>query len=192
MATAIKNNLTNLLGVVLCGGKSMRMGADKGLLLQADKPWAALVAQKFEALNMAYIVSINHSQMASYTAYFDTKTLVVDRQSIEGPLRGLLTVHQQYPEKDLLVLACDMPDMQATTIQILIDNYTQQPDFNFYAYHNGQFWEPFCGIYTAKALSNLNLKHQPNFSMQHILSSGYTQKNKISDIASFKNYNFLE
>lgn len=192
MVTAIKNNLTNLLGVVLCGGKSMRMGADKGLLLQADKPWATLVAQKFDALNIAYIVSINHSQTASYTAYFDTKTLVVDKQNIEGPLRGLFTVHQQYPEKDLLVLACDMPDMQTTTIQTLVNNYNQQPNFDFYAYHNGQFWEPFCGIYTAKALSNLNLKHQTNFSMQHILSSGRTKKNKILDIASFKNYNFLE
>ncbi|TAH03370.1 MAG: hypothetical protein EAZ15_03355 [Sphingobacteriales bacterium] len=189
MAIAIENNLTNLLGVVLCGGKSMRMGADKGLLLKEDKPWATIVAQKFDALNMPYVVSVNDAQLATYVKYFKSEILILDTQTIPGPLRGLLTVHQQYPQKNLLVLACDMIDMQPQTIQTLINNYTTQPNFNFYAYHNGDFWEPFCGIYTAKGLNSLVLGNQTDFSLQHILSSGLSQKNIILDEGSFNNYN---
>lgn len=189
MATAIVNNLTNLLGVVLCGGKSVRMGTDKGLLMHTNNPWAVLIAQKFETLNIPFIVSINQAQTATYQTHFNPNVLVVDTQTIPGPLQGLLTVHLQYPQKNLLVLACDMVDMQNQTIQKLINNYTTEANFDFYAFHNGDFWEPFCGIYTAKGLNSLVLENQTNFSLQHILTMGLTQKNKILDMASFKNYN---
>ncbi len=189
MGTAIENSISNLLGVVLCGGKSVRMGTDKGLLLKESKPWATIVAQKFDALNMPYVVSVNDAQLANYARNFKSEILIVDTQTIPGPLRGLLTVHQQYPQKNLVVLACDMIDMKPQTIQSLINNFTTQQNFDFYAYHNGDFWEPFCGIYSAKGLNSLILGNQTDFSLQHILSSGLTQKNIILDIASFKNYN---
>ncbi len=189
MGTAIENSISNLLGVVLCGGKSERMGTDKGLLLKEGKTWATLVAQKFDALNMPYVISVNHSQTANYTAFFSQNNLIVDEQIVLGPLRGLLTVHQQYPQKNLVVLACDMIDMKPQTIQSLINNFTTQQKFDFYAYHNGDFWEPFCGIYTAKGLNSLILGNQTDFSLQCILSLGITQKNIILDECSFSNYN---
>jgi molybdopterin-guanine dinucleotide biosynthesis protein A len=189
LATATENKIPNLLGVVLCGGKSVRMGTDKGLKLQHRKPWALIVAQIFTAINVPVVISINSEQVFAYQTYFNTDTLIIDNQTIPGPLRGLLTVHQQYPKKNLLILACDMVDMQQQTVQALIDNYTQKPDFDYYAYHNGSFWEPFCGIYTANGLQNL--KQDNDYSMQHVLSSGQTQKNKILNMASFKNYNLM-
>lgn len=179
------------MGVVLCGGKSVRMGADKGLLLLDNQTWASLVAQKFTAFNIPFVLSINNEQLGIYAKYFNPDVLIIDNQTYPGPLRGLLTLHQNYPNKDLMVLACDMLDMKPQTVQNLINNYAQQPDFDFYAYHNGNFWEPFCGIYTAKGLNTLNLKQATNFSLQNILSSGITQKNDILDMRSFKNYNTL-
>jgi molybdenum cofactor guanylyltransferase len=181
--------INNLLGVVLCGGKSSRMGTDKGLILHSHQPWAVIVAQKFKAINLAFVVSINNTQTNSYQACFNKNILVNDNQTIPGPLRGLLTVHQKYPEKNLLVLACDMIDMQPKTICTLINNYIKQPNFDFYAYHNGDFWEPFCGIYTAKGLGNLVLKNETNASLQHTLTLGPTHKSIILDTPSFKNYN---
>ncbi len=189
MAIAIENSLKNLLGVVLCGGKSVRMGTDKGLLIKEGKIWASIVAQKFDALSMPYVVSVNQSQTDNYTAFFSQNNLIVDEQIVPGPLRGLLTVHQQYPQKNLLVLACDMIDMQLETVESLVTNYITQPNFNFYAYHNGDFWEPFCGIYSAKGLNSIILANETDFSLQHFLTSGPTQKNIILDMASFKNYN---
>jgi molybdopterin-guanine dinucleotide biosynthesis protein A len=79
--------------------------------------------------------------------------------------------------------------MKQQTVQLLINNYIKIPDFDYYAYHNGSFWEPFCGIYTANGLSNLNT--DSNYSMQHLLASGHTQKNKILNEESFNNYNTM-
>lgn len=185
----IKNNLTNLLGVVLCGGKSERMGTDKGLLTKEGKLWCNLVVQNFVTLNIPYVVSVNQTQTANYKAFFSQNILIVDKQNGAGPLRGLLTIHQQFPQKNLLVLACDMIDMQIETVKYLINNYTKQHNFDFYVYHNGDFWEPFCGIYTANGLNGLILDNQTDFSLQHILTTGLTQKNNILDKQSFKNYN---
>ena len=53
------NNKANLLGVVLCGGESKRMGSDKGLLQLNGKTWSQHVAQKFHDQNLPVVVSIN-------------------------------------------------------------------------------------------------------------------------------------
>ena len=52
----------NLIGVVLCGGKSSRMGSDKGLLKLNDKTWAELAVKKMEQLRIPVYVSINETQ----------------------------------------------------------------------------------------------------------------------------------
>lgn len=191
MAIPTENKFENLLGVVLCGGKSMRMGSDKGLLLQHGKSWSVTVAEKFIAQNMPFVVSVNAAQTQAYKNHFNADALVIDTEEKPGPLRGLLSVHKLHPTKDLLVLACDMIEMQNLTIQTLLNNYIQFPNFDFYAYHNGQFWEPFCGIYTSKALANFKDETTSDFSMQHILTSGNTQKNEIIDKSSFTNHNRL-
>ena len=51
--------MENLLGVVLCGGQSKRMGSDKGLLVKDGKPWAMCIADKLEKAALPVVVSIN-------------------------------------------------------------------------------------------------------------------------------------
>jgi molybdopterin-guanine dinucleotide biosynthesis protein A len=191
LAIPTENKYDNLLGIILCGGKSIRMGSDKGLLLKEGKPWSVRVAEKFIALNIPFVVSVNDAQALAYQNHFTVDNLVIDMVEIPGPLRGILSVNKSYHKKDLLVLACDMIEMQIITIQKLLDNYLQFPDFDFYAYHNGKFWEPFCGIYTSKALANLKNENTEDFSMQHILNSGNTQKIEMVDKSSFANTNSL-
>jgi molybdopterin-guanine dinucleotide biosynthesis protein A len=85
-----------LLGVVLCGGESKRMGRDKGLLEKDGQSWAATIAGKLAGQGLEVIISINEQQKGPYREIFPDRTLIVDHITIKGPLNGLLSVHQRF------------------------------------------------------------------------------------------------
>lgn len=186
------NNRTDLLGVVLCGGESKRMGSDKGLLMLNGKTWAEHVAEKLESLNLHVIISINKTQLEAYSKIFNEEELVIDELPMHGPLNGLLTVHRHFDQKDILLIACDLVEMDNETLNVLKAAY-EQNDADYFAYEENNFFQPLCAIYTSKALSLLD--HQvktgslANYSFQHILNSGNTFKLHITLQKPFTNYN---
>ncbi|MFT3822957.1 MAG: molybdenum cofactor guanylyltransferase [Chitinophagaceae bacterium] len=163
-----------MLGIVLCGGQSSRMGTDKGLLQSSAGTWAQVAANKIASLNIPVVFSVNPEQYPAYLAAFTVQQLVKDDATLDvhGPLRGLLSVHLQYPSEDLLVLACDMPLMNETILQSLMDACSGFAA-DAYVYSNNNEPEPLCGIYTAKGLAavlQLYHTHQlPRYSMKYVL-----------------------
>jgi len=183
--------MAKLVGAVLCGGQSKRMGTDKGLILSNEKPWALILFGKLKKINLQSLISINISQKDAYLSYFKETDLVIDHVAIPGPLNGLMSIHDKYPNSDLLLLACDMVNMQQGTLETLISAYTNNPGFEFYAYHNQQFWEPLCAIYTAKGLKEIKgqLLKDKDHSFQHILNNGNSFRLEVANPESFKNIN---
>jgi len=186
--------MENLLGVVLCGGESKRMGSDKGLIEKEGKTWAEHVSDKLLSLNMPLAVSIHEQQQEAYSRVFSPDQLIIDSIDIKGPLKGLLSVHKQYPEQDILLMACDLIDMDELTLKNLIDQYRVNNAFDFFVYHEN-FAEPFCAIYTSRGLKPVFKKAQlhalEKFSFQSILDDGNTLKIPIRNDASFRNYNTI-
>lgn len=157
-----------MLGVVLCGGQSMRMGSDKGLLKLHASTWAQTAVDKIAAVNLQYVLSVNAQQQEAYEIFFDKKLLVQDEPLIDlkGPLCGVLSVHLQYPQEDLLVLACDMPLMEAGLLNELIAFYRkQQPAACLF--NNDGAPEPLCAIYTAAALLHIHQLHLSGKLLRH-------------------------
>ncbi len=185
--------MQNVLGVILCGGQSKRMGSDKGLLPIGETIWAKSVAEKIFALQIPVVFSINETQRDSYSQYISTSDLIIDSTTIHGPLCGLLSVHNKFPKHDLLLMACDMLDVDAYTIKQIIQASLNEPAYDFYVYEDVEFLQPFCGIYTAKGLSVKLAKAETNqlikFSMQHFLKGANTKKIAIGNKAAFSNYN---
>src|SRR6478609_4900993 len=103
-----------MIAVVLCGGQSMRMGTDKGLIKQDSITWSELACNKLASLQLPVVLSVNKQQYRAYAAIHQSTLLIQDDDALDigGPLKGILSVHLQAAEKDLMVLACDMPDMQ--------------------------------------------------------------------------------
>lgn len=187
--------MENLIGVVLCGGQSKRMGSDKGQLNLNGKPWALCIAEKLKNANLPVVISINERQQEAYGKIFPDTPLIVDQLPIDGPLDGLLSIHKNFPHKDILLMACDLIDMQQETLVSLIQSYQENPSFDYYVYEQHGFTQPFCAIYTAKGLSQVYKSFEEDtlkkYSLHDRFESGNTLYIPLANDESFKNYNKL-
>ncbi|MGG9972580.1 molybdenum cofactor guanylyltransferase [Ferruginibacter sp. SUN002] len=185
--------MQNLLGIVLCGGESKRMGSDKGLLTVEGTIWAKYIADKLSPFNIPVLFSVNELQIPEYSKHIGADKLIVDDVDVPGPLRGLLSVHEHYQTNNLLLLACDMLDMDEFTIATLIKEYQKGSDHDFIVYQDEDYAQPFCGIYKAHGLktvlekAELHMIHK--FSLQKVLNEGNTKRLPIDNLTAFKNYN---
>ncbi len=106
------NTNGDCLGVVLAGGRSQRMGADKARLQWRGQ---SLVNRAVAALKASgctrVLVSGDYPELAH----------VVDRFPDRGPLGGLASIGQVAPEARWLVLAVDQPLVEAGLLRPLLD-----------------------------------------------------------------------
>ena len=193
----IAARIADLLGVVLCGGESRRMGRDKGLLITDGIPWALRMGEKLKPWNIPVVYSINKGQIEVYSAHLSAGTLVVDRIGLAGPMEGLLTVHAEYPDRDLLLLACDLQDLDEHTLSALIKSYLADEErrASAYAYADGAGMQPLCAIYTKVLLRSQYqrvAKGEPvDLRLRSLLTSKGVRVLATVSERVFKNYNTL-
>lgn len=170
------NNSNKLIGVVLCGGKSSRMQSDKGLLSVYGKRWFEI---SFDLLSksMNYtLISVNFDQHSKYKEVRPELEFVIDStDSIEGPLRGIFSVHEKYPDCDLFILACDMIAMDDRIINSLSMKYNPSSNIDLYLFKNEEVLETLCGIYTSNGIRKIKegiLKQsKKNFAIRRLIST---------------------
>ncbi len=186
--------MSNLIGVIMCGGESKRRGTDKGLVPIENQVWATFMADKLSFLNIPVIFSVNPQQVNKYSEHISPSDLMIDDNLIKGPARGLLTAHGSYPELDILLLACDMLDLDAHTIMQLLRIYKAEKAYDFYVYQDENYAQPFCGIYRSAGVRKLQANILENglisVSMQYVLNQGNTKRITIKSNAAFANYNY--
>ena len=169
-----------MLGVVLCGGQSSRMGSDKGLLMLNNKTWTQKAIDTLSNFQIPVVISVNKTQYKDYSSILPTDILLPDDPSLQlhGPLCGLLSVYLKYPQEDLLILACDMPLIDTELIKQLLTKYSNET-LDAFIYTIDDEPEPMPGIYRSKALayvhqlySNDQLpKHSMKYMLEHIAAS---------------------
>ena len=157
-----------MLGVILCGGQSSRMGTDKGLLKLRDNTWAQSAVDKMAILQLPIVLSVNRTQYNVYSSAFSYQ-LIKDNEDlpIKGPLCGVLSVHLVHPAEDLIVLACDMPLMETSILQELFTIYGQHSSNDAFVFTNDGEPEPLCAIYTSKGLAHITELQQTNQLTRH-------------------------
>ncbi|MDR3716571.1 MAG: molybdenum cofactor guanylyltransferase [Puia sp.] len=163
--------MQSLCGVVLCGGESRRMGRDKGSLQIGQTVWALHMTGKLDFLQIPVFYSVNERQLAAYSSFIPPDRLIVDTESVRGPLKGLLSAHRALPGLDLLLLACDMLDLDRQTLERLVNAYNGDAsrvgnhheagyrggrEFDFFVFQDGQRAQPLCGIYTSQGLTQIS------------------------------------
>ncbi|HVS94913.1 MAG TPA: molybdenum cofactor guanylyltransferase [Puia sp.] len=177
-----------LMGLVLCGGESRRMGRDKGLLLKDGVPWAQYVGRQLSGCSQVFY-SIHARQWKPYAALFPANRLIVDALDIPGPLNGLLTAHRLMPGPDILLMACDMLDMDRETLGRLVAAWQvhDASAADYIVYGDERLWQPFGAIYTSRGL-----RQAAGYdSLQSMLRSGRTLGLPVANPIAFNNYNSL-
>ncbi len=186
-----------MTGLLLCGGKSSRMGSDKGLLTASGITWAEAGCRKLDAVVASVVISVNSDQFVSYAAHFSEKQLIVDDEQLQigGPLRGLLSAHIRMPEEDLLLFACDLLFMEIPVFEALLLQQKRSTEKEAFVFTQNQEAEPLCGIYTARGLSRILTAYQNGNlgkqSMKHILELLDTSETELPEqwVSCFKNIN---
>ena len=186
-----------MLGLILCGGKSSRMGSDKGMIKLGVKTWAQIAVDKFVELNIPVNLSVNKDQYVEYASVFSASNLIKDDESLSlrGPLLGLLSVHLKYPDATIFLLACDMPLMHTAILKELLQHYEGNAAADAYVFTNDDELEPLCGIYKPKGLSTVVnklqsgqlAKHSMKFMLEHVNTFSFPLREEQKEC--FRNFN---
>ncbi len=113
-----KNNIT---GIILAGGKSTRMGLDKGFVLWKGKPFVQYSIIALKPLVSKMLIVSDHT-LYDRLSYKRVK----DSFQEAGPLSGLYSGLKESETELNLVLSCDVPLITSSVLEKLVA-----------AYHNG-------------------------------------------------------
>jgi molybdopterin-guanine dinucleotide biosynthesis protein A len=105
----------DLAAVLLAGGRSLRMGADKALLRLGETPVVALLKSRLLEVTDEVLLSANDPETYRFLAL----PCVTDRYPDCGPLAGLHAAMLHTCRPWLLALACDLPAITSTLLRSL-------------------------------------------------------------------------
>jgi molybdopterin-guanine dinucleotide biosynthesis protein A len=109
---------TGIMGLVLAGGQSRRMGTDKGLLEYHGIPQRDFLYEQLQPLCDQVFLSIRPEQRESLPL---DKGYILDENQYKGPFNGLLSAHHAFPEAAWLVIACDLPLVDREVLSFLLE-----------------------------------------------------------------------
>ena len=137
------------------------MGTDKAALVHPDG--RSLAQRTMDMLEEAecemIVVSLRHDQEPPPMIVETPRVHIVrdPEGGSEGPLAGILSAMRNAPEADWLVLACDLPRLDAATLKHLMASRGNGETFLSYRSEFDGLPEPLCAIYAAEALPILEM-----------------------------------
>lgn len=136
-----------LYGLILTGGQSKRMGEDKAHLVYHQVPQYQYLFELLNPFCEAVFLSVKEFQTEIPSVY----PQLIDKFEIQSPLNGIQSAFATHPHAAWLVVACDMPNIDADCLQFLAENRkTGAYASCFWNTERGHLepllsiWEPIC------------------------------------------------
>jgi len=186
--------LSDATAVLLAGGKSSRMGSDKGLVEFRKKPMASHILEVVATLfSDVFLISNNDSYKDSgYQVFPDS---ITDK----GPAGGIVSAIEHANSEWIFVVACDMPFI---TMEAILKLYDAKNDSEICLPLTKDGIEPLCGFYHSSIHKKLvELIHSDTLKMQLIVKKfnlklvefDYAEKlflnfNTRADLEAWKDY----
>jgi molybdopterin-guanine dinucleotide biosynthesis protein A len=111
-------DISNITGIVMAGGKSQRMGVDKGLMMYQGQHMVTYSIQILSALFTRVVISTSNPDYK----VFNLET-IPDIYPGSGPLGGLYSCLSQSNSEVNVCLPCDLPFMKSHIIEQLLESY---------------------------------------------------------------------
>ncbi len=134
-----------IYGLLLAGGESRRMGRDKALLTRNGESQLTFAAGLLDRCTDRVFVSAREQQAGDSER--SRHDLIIDRYANMGPVAGILSAMEEYPDADWLVVACDLPNISASTLEYLLEHRDSAGMFVAYRSSYDQLPEPLCALY---------------------------------------------
>ncbi len=135
----------DITGIILAGGKSSRMGQDKGLKLHNDQPFIQHIIRAIETItNKILIITANTDyEVFGYPCLSD---IIPD----QGPVGGIYTGLKHTETTQNLILSCDVPFVTSAVLNNLISHHDS--DYDVITYKN----VPLITLYNKEVLHNFS------------------------------------
>ncbi|MBK9730828.1 MAG: NTP transferase domain-containing protein [Chitinophagaceae bacterium] len=141
-----------LNGLVLAGGKSLRLGNDKGKINWHGKEQRIFMAELLQQFCSEVFISCREDQQQEMDEKFKT---IADTFIGLGPYGAILSAFREQPNAAWLVVACDLPLLEETIFRFLIEHRnTASVATAFESPHDG-LPEPLIAIWEPKSYAVL-------------------------------------
>jgi len=155
-----------LNGLVLAGGKSQRMGFDKGTVNWFGKEQRYYAVELLKPFCDEVFISCREDQLQQIPVDYNVLT---DTFTSLGPYGAILSAFREQPDKAWLVIACDLPLLDMDTIQYLISQRDTSKIATAFNSPANEFPEPLITIWEPKSYP----------ALLTFLSQGYSCPRKV-------------
>lgn len=141
-----------LRGLVLAGGESRRMGADKAGIDYHGKPQSQYTAELLTEFCAETWISCRPGQTDETWYGFP---VIEDTFTGLGPFGAILSAFRKYPDSAWLVLACDLPLIDRSLLRQLVDERHTASVATAFRSPQDEFPEPLIAIWEPKSYARL-------------------------------------
>jgi molybdenum cofactor guanylyltransferase len=141
----IKEKIAPIQGLVLAGGKSLRMGQDKGALQFYGKNQRDVAIELLEKNLLKTFLSVREEQE------IEIENKITDKFVGLGPFGALCSAFQENPDVAWLVIATDLPFVNDVVIQQLLKHRNPSKAATTIKGKDKQFPEPLITIWEPKS-----------------------------------------
>lgn len=169
--------------LVVCGGKSSRMGVDKSTLIYHGREQRYVMYDLLTPYFENVFISCNEAQLAGIDKKYNSLQDGISYREL-GPMAALLSAWEKYPGKDIVLTGCDYPFLDKEALQQFIDVITPGRPCAFYN-EEANLYEPLLAYYPA-ILSGIvfEMHSRGDHSLQQLLkqqkAGKYFPQNKAS------------
>lgn len=153
--------------IILAGGKSSRMGADKALLEFEGKNFIRIIADELSFFEEKIIARGNNSSLSELEG--NLWKIIPDEYPDHGPIGGLHAALKECESEAMFCVSCDIPLMKGELAGKMCDAMGDDIDAVIAVTDDGKI-HPLCGVYQ-KELYHLMKEHilQDNNRLMSVL-----------------------
>ena len=143
---------SKMLGLVLTGGHSKRMGTDKALIrINGITILDRTIDLLMNHSDQVFVSLRKDQELESHRSKYE---LLFDDPDFKGPIAGIMSAATHDASSPWIIVSCDLPFLDYETINQLLKMRAKDKDATTFFNHETGI-EPLCAIYEPSLLQNL-------------------------------------